>query len=762
MLAAAVLVCSASAVVGEATARTLGLPRWQPTAPAIGLAVLAVFATLTLKLPGHGTTGVLATAALLLMAASVVALRGGAPRPPAYVVALTLLTGLAASVPYISSWRFGIPGVGFNNDLFMHLVWTGTLQDPGAYSALWPTPGYPLGAHSLAGVLSSGTGIDVQSTFAGVIAAIPVLLGWTALSLVDGMSRPRRLLAALLVATAYTVSAFYVQAGFKELLLTLFVVAMVAVARDCARSGWTRPLPHGVALGLLAAGIAYGFSYAGLVWPIAATFVWVGLALVAAAIGGRLRQARSALRSAGRVALAAAGTATLLVLADGSRLFDAFDLFGTSPSGTDVLPVEDVGHLVGAVPKREILGFWPSEDFRRGFESTPLTEVLAIVALVAAVYAFAWWLTRRDLALPAAVAAALGIAFYLSRTESIYVASKALAPAGALTMALSVRALLGRPPWSQATVPRVAIGVAAALFAAGALWSSFLALRGASVGPRDHQDELAEWKPLVTGERTVFLGNDEFVYAMLPNTPIEVRPFDRPEKLVDWNGRFDFDSMPAAALDRVRYAIVPRTLYRSEPPTSFELVDRTRSFELWERQGSTPRRRVLAEGGDPGATLDCSSPEGRVLSHRTGWARVWPIAPRLTRPTGQGRRIGAGEQTLVTIDLAPGRWEISLQYTSSEDLTARLAGRDHELAAMLDRRGSMWRAGEVERRRAGRERIELAVADDPLGADTHLAVVKAIAAVPVDQRPRLVPLRRACGRYVDWYTLGDRPREGRG
>lgn len=759
-LLAAALICAAAVLVGEAIARTLGLDRWRPYSPAVGLAVTIVVALLAVKLPGHGSAGAIALA-VLAVAAAVVVLRDGAPPRPGWdVVALTSLTTLAACLPYISNGRFGIIGLSFNNDLSMHLPWTLDLQDPGAPFAFEATAGYPLGAHSLAAALSSATGIDVESTFAAVLLVVPILLGWVALSLLDGLSRPRRLLGALLTAVAYTVSAFYVQASFKELLLTLFLVAMVAAARDAARRG-DKLVRRGVQLGALAAGIVVSFSYGGLAWVVLATGFWAALAFgdrflrTPGALSRRLCAALTPLRRALPAALAGAATSVLLVAADLPRVLDSLKLFGSSPSGTGVLPASNIGHLVGPVSKREIFGFWPRDDFRYGIDDTLLNEALVALAVLVAAYGLVWWVLRRDLALPAAVLAALAISLYLSERESVYTASKALAPAGALTMALSTRALLGRSPAAWRRAVRVALAVVATAFAAGALWSSYLVLSGARVGPSDHPDELAELQTTVAGQPTLFLGNDDFIRTFLPDVPVVARQISRLEREVATDGAFGFDSLTPAELDSVRFAIAPRTRYRSEPPASFRRIRSTRSFELWERRGATPRRRALSEGLDPGTVLDCSTPAARQLLARDGWARVWPVPPRRARFPLRRRVIPVGDSQRLGIDLPPGRWELSLEYNSSQPVDVRIGGRETTMPANLDRGGPYWAVGEVRSGGHGSAgRLHLRVHDDPLGANTHFAVVHGIAAVRSDVAPVLVPLRRACGRYVDWYALG--------
>ena len=87
----------------------------------------------------------------------------GRGRSVAIVVALVL------SIPFAVSGRWGMLGVGFNNDLGLHLAWAEWLR-----SGLGPAPeaGYPLGPHALADAVASFPGISLGQAFVGEIFAI--------------------------------------------------------------------------------------------------------------------------------------------------------------------------------------------------------------------------------------------------------------------------------------------------------------------------------------------------------------------------------------------------------------------------------------------------------------------------------------------------------------------------------------------------------------------------------------------------------------
>jgi len=105
MLVAAVLICGASALVGEAAARCLGLERGKGWSPAVGLSLLMAITLGAGKLPGYGTTA--AVAALAVAALCLVSLlaSGGIGLPSPAAVTLTVVAACAACLPFLSNGR---------------------------------------------------------------------------------------------------------------------------------------------------------------------------------------------------------------------------------------------------------------------------------------------------------------------------------------------------------------------------------------------------------------------------------------------------------------------------------------------------------------------------------------------------------------------------------------------------------------------------------------------------------------------------------
>ena len=254
----AALICVASLLVGRALLLISGRRSWSWLEPAVGLAAVLTVTGVLARAPGHGTSATVGLVLLLLAAGAIVFLlrpttaagpKGDAYRPdPAQRrwealrrgLPVAIAVALVLSIPFAVSGRWGLLGVGFNNDLGLHLAWAEWLR-----SGAGPVPdaGYPLGPHGLAVATAAVPGIGLGQAFVGEIFAIGILTGLTALAALPGFGAGRRLLAATMVAVSYLGASYFAQGAFKELAEALFVLAVavglreIDALRDSGRAG---------------------------------------------------------------------------------------------------------------------------------------------------------------------------------------------------------------------------------------------------------------------------------------------------------------------------------------------------------------------------------------------------------------------------------------------------------------------------------------------------------------------------------------------
>ncbi|MBS1883131.1 MAG: hypothetical protein JSS97_09265 [Actinobacteria bacterium] len=793
--ASAALICLASLLVGRATFSLAGRREWCWLEPAVGYAAILTVSGILARAPGHGTSATLGIVALIVVAA-LVAWRHEYAAPGALGVGLVtvLVITLILSFPFAVTGRWGLLGVGFNNDLGLHLAWAEWLRS-GAGPA--PDPGYPLGPHGLAVATAAVPGINLGQAFIGEIFAIGILTGVTALGALREIAAWRRVVGAALVAVTYMAASYFAQAAFKETAEALFVLAVaISLMRPAApprglwpRVGWALPWAA------LAGGVFFCYSFAGIAWPVAIVFFW---ALAQPATWGALRPARVL-----RIALKPWVLLGILVLVALGIALTVAGPFGFGSSFNQVAG----SNTYGPVSPVETLGIWPAANYRlEAAGGAPLPGLMGAVAVLALLAAVAWWMQRREAAVPIALGA--GAVVYLASLPftGSYSQAKALMIIAPLTMLVIVRPLVteflrrdstssqdpaGRraenPSDSRVFGPsaallRVGWTALALVFGAGAVWSTFLVLRDAPVGPPGHGAQLQAFLPIVRGKPVLYAGQDRYAaYELLgadTHVPLvefpDVAVSPNPEKPFDTGDAYspiDFDSFNRGTLDRFPYVVTSRGAWNSEAPPNFKRIAKTPDFILWERTGPTPRgRHVLLEGTEAGARAHCNSPEVRILLESGGKATLFGETVVGTKPQwSNGSMLGNGESTSQTLDLPRGTWDLSLQYFSPFALSVNAPGFKQELIPALDgqrpntislnNNGQFWPAGKFQSKGGKTEfTIDAAPADwiQSLTGYDGKAYVGELVATKAEPRTT-VPLAKACGRWIDWYESEQAP-----
>ena len=453
--ASVALICAASLLVGRAILSLAGRRSWSWLEPGVGLAAVLAVSGLLARAPGHGTTVTLGVVALMVVAALVTwrlpyeapgALRAGLP------VALVVLAVLA--IPFAVSGRWGLLGVGFNNDLGLHLAWAEWLR-----SGFGPAPdtGYPLGPHGLAVATAAFPGIGLGQAFVGEIVAIGVLTGLTALGALRELGAGRRTLAAALVALPYLAASYFAQAAFKETAEALFVLTFVLFLRSIdqtsggvavhasspdtqqraprAVSGegaWTAALPPLA----LAGGIFFSYSFAGIAWPLGIAVLW----------SLTQRPVRRALRPRAllRFLLRPAVLASILLLAGIAVVATVVGPFGFASSFNKVAG----SNTYGPVSPLEALGIWPTTNYRLDAAGgAPLAGLAGAIAILALLAGVAWWVRRRELTVPIALAACAVLYLVSLPFSGDYSQAKALMIAAPLAMLVAIRPPQRAPHW---------------------------------------------------------------------------------------------------------------------------------------------------------------------------------------------------------------------------------------------------------------------------------------------------------------------------
>jgi hypothetical protein len=763
--ASALIIVVASLAVGRAATRALG---WRSTTwleGAVGFALLVVIGSYSVRLLDGGTGSAIVLGLVILGAAAYLRFRI-VPLEDLRLGALPAAAAAAvASLPFLANQRIGILGVGINNDLASHLLWAQWLRNQSDPIPVSLDNGYPIGPHSLAASLGQAFGFSMTHAIVGLLIAVATLTAITALSLLRDLPPARRTLAGALVALPYMAASAFAVGGFKETTIALIVLGFaLALARLEAEFPGDRAL--WISLGVLGAGAIMVYSYPGLYWLVAAAGL-LGVAGLARAL--RARDLRSALRRAAPAVGVPLAVLLLLGAAEYGRLVAFHDRSGVSTV------ISGDSKLRQAVSPLETLGAWPDSDFLAGTGGPHLYPLFGALGLLALVVAAVWWVRRGSLAVPLAVLGALVIYVGTLIGGGLYVQSKALAVPAPLVMLLIVRALLDVDWVAAASSPRwrpARLGLAGA-FCLVAAYSSFVALRDAVVAGNSHADELASIRQRVGGDWTLSLTTDRYTDYQLRSTMVG-SPARNAQLIIpsragkDYRLPLDFDSVWPETLDVFKWVLATRAPYRSRPPPNLKLVEQTDSYELYKRVGPTPlNQRVFGEEARPGKVLRCRAADLKIAGKRQlgRVATIFAPAPVIgkRRSWAPTNGLSPGQSATQELTLPPGNWELSIQYQSPVvGLTVRAAGESFPLPAAMDGaipfrlgQGPFWRVGEISSD-GGPVQIEvgadgLSTLQKLLGVGRRAAIGNVVATRTDPHRE--IPFRRACGTYVDHYTV---------
>jgi hypothetical protein len=487
-------ICVSSLAIGQAAVLLCGGRRWSWLAPAVGLALLCALCWGTVRLPGDGAVS--AVAVLVLTVAAVIYLWGrvegtGEALDVGWPVALIAL--LAASLPFAVEGHFGILGTSFNPDMSQHLLTADRLAE--GHSSQLLNQGYPLGPHSIVVALNKGLGIGLVQGFSGLTVAVAILASLTALAAFADLPLLPRTAGALVVGLAYIVASYFAQGAFKETMQALFLLAFVLALREADREWSELPLRYAPAA-LIAVGSIYTYSFPGLIWLGGAAVLWAIFT-------------RPAVKALGLALLAF----VVLVAPELGRMIDFHSFETFDPNGPGL------GNLFGQISPFEVLGIWPSGDFRLapGDGAVPAAAYYLGIAfaLVLFIYGLVQLWRRRETAILSGLAAA-ALAYAAARVGGTpYTAAKAIeigAPLFALAILLPL--LDGRfckPMVDKSAASRPAWGAAAALFVAAAGACSLLALANAPVGPTSYSSTLSDYRKLVGEGPTLVVASPQLL-----------------------------------------------------------------------------------------------------------------------------------------------------------------------------------------------------------------------------------------------------------
>ncbi|MGK2932585.1 MAG: hypothetical protein ACSLFD_07430 [Solirubrobacterales bacterium] len=707
-----VVIVGLSLLVGRAIMLATGREKWNGLEPAVGFAAVMTVEGLLARIPGTHT--VLVIGVVLLVAGSALVIRrlslDDLPRSP-FFWAAAVLTVLVTSIPFAVTGHWGLLGMGYNNDLGLHLAWSEYLRSGFGTE---PSDGYPLGPHGLATALSFIPKISLGPVFIGMVMAIAALTVMTAWAALEKLGNWRRLLAALLVGLPYLMASYFAQGAFKELAAAMFLLAFVVALPQVT------PLPAGrkervkaiVPLVVLLLGIVFTYSFPGLAWPLAVLVAWI--------LADPVMRAKVAPRAVlGYLAQPVVLASTLVVLG----LVSALAFWGPFGFG-DAFSEVATSDAFGPVSVIEEFGVWLTSDYRlAGDGSVPLPGLMGAIGLLALAVSLWWWWKQPRSVYPLAFIACAVLYGISLLWVGDYSLAKALVISAPITMVVIVTALLSgivrewKPSQGMEYFAWITL---TAVFVIGASASSLVVLRDAAVSPPGRAKELDKFQPYVKDQTVLYFDQDRFAPYHLSGAKVGVPLTEFPDPTVIENERkpfqdetsgqaaIDFDSFDAQTLQNYRYVISTAAAWTSKEPPFYEEVARTPSYVLWRRTGEAYGRPILNERTMPAKLIDCGNEGGEYYSTQVeGVASLMPDAEVGLRSDWMpDPDLKTGESASLELNLDRGQWRLSIQYFSPTGFTLSAPGyRSHGMQASLDGQrlanldtgasGQFWPAGVV-------------------------------------------------------------------
>ena len=757
----------------------------------VGLALVVVVATLMTNwsMTAAWTPEVVVVLAGAGYAISWTRLREMRPDPWALSACVGVYVVMAA--PIVMSGNATFLGYFVLNDTAVHFTLIDQLLahghgatglPPSVFKAVvqsYISTDYPIGAQVALGAVRPLAGQNVAWIFQPYLAVILSLGAAAIYQLLDGTVESRRLRAACAFVAAQSglVYAYYLEASIKELATTWVITVTVVLVLLTLRERITLRRIAPLALVTVAAFDVLNLAIA----------PWVGIPLAVFALGAAW-QLRDRLRRLPRrrAALAPVAFATVLaalavpVIRGAGTFFQVANAVLTSNG--------DLGNLVAPLVKWQMLGIWPSGDFRFPVVTHyRVTYALLGIAGASAILGFIWAIRRRATA-PLLLLAATGVstAYLLSRA-SPYASAKVMM---IFSLTVVLIEMLGPVALHDAGRKLEAWGLVAVL-AGGVLWTNAMGYHGASVAPRARLAELASIGQRFAGEGPTFYNlPDEFAVPLLgptaPADPAYGPPTPRPglpaRNYTNVRAPWDTDELAESYLQSFHLLVLNRSPLMSRPPADFKLVSEGRYYDVWRRTNEPKVLDHVPLGGELSATSvpSCKS----VLALATRAERRQSKIAYATRqesltiaPTAWPRPNNWGEVSGFPYSLIPrqepgtvtaavklkraGRYKLWIEGAFSERVQVSIDARPVGSATyQLGSPDQTVPIGETYLK-AGSHSVDIEVPmNEPLAPGEALAqqTIGPLTLAPADESEPVRQIdprdaRSLCGRSLDWMEI---------
>jgi hypothetical protein len=303
--------------------------------------------------------------------------------------------------------------------------------------------------------------------------------------------------------------------------------------------------------------------------------------------------------------------------------------------------IGDTGNLVKSLNMFQIMGIWPSQDFRMDPVYKPLTFLLIGIAsffLLAGLY---FSIAKSHWVLPSLVAGCVAVVSTSYFWGGIWLTGKAIAIASPIFLLVTSIGLyetwmdLGKSTWRKIAPyrPRLVVIVLAGAIGFGIIASDTFTYKNISLAPYAQQNELRSIGKMFAGQGPALMteysvyGSRYFLRDLGTEAVSELRVHEIPTrdgKTVPRGYAADIDLFEPSTINYYNLLVLRRSPDSSRPPLNFSLAWSGRYYEVWRKMTGVSIKATLplGSGFNPGSVPDCKTVDS-FLSQRTKTNRIY-------------------------------------------------------------------------------------------------------------------------------------------
>lgn len=439
--------------------------------------------------------------------------------------------------------------------------------------------GYPAGGQATLGGISQLARTNIAFAYQPYLAYAAAMGALAIFSMLARVTRNAllRCVGAAVAIQPNILYAYSLEAGIKELTTAATLMIVVAVAAEGlpGTGAYRRAVPLAVACSA-----AFGAFSLGIV-------PWLGLLLVGMLIVSLAK------RAGHRRTLASWGVfATSGVLLSLPGVITAGKLYTVAHSAVGGVVELGDGNLAAPVSRWSSAGVWLTGDYRYPIANPTPSHVFDVIILaLAALGVIVALVRRRGLVLVVAVSAAIALLYYVEHTGP-WIQLKAFTITAAFVLLLAfvgIAALQSsRSRWVSATAWLAVLVVAGSVLYGNAIIYHDTTLAPgaryrdlAAIGAR-HKGQGPTLDPYFDEYAEYFLRDEEGSTIV---NPAKLRFEVRPGITVPGGMSFgwDLNQLVPSFLQSFPLIVEPRSPTASRAPSNYDLIEKTRYFEVWRR-----------------------------------------------------------------------------------------------------------------------------------------------------------------------------------